>query len=389
MKRLVAHAVLKGLLLETCAALVLVWSPYSQAADLAVVRIGFAAPLTGPSAADGKEMENAARLAIEDANRAAPKFGERPVRFELVSLDDEGDPRVASQVAQRFADMPVAGVVGHFNSGCSIAASGVYETFHIAEVSPSSTSAAYTLRGNKSSFRVVGQDAVAGAELGRYLVETLHAKRVAIIDDRTDFGQGLADKVNDAIVERHGKVVAREYVNDRTIDFSAVLTRIRAQNADVVVFGGFDAQAALVVRRMRSLRMKATLVGEGFNNSTFVKLARGEGDGTVTIQPGLPMEKLPGKDFPVRYQNRFNERPEGFQGPYAYDATTVLLRAVMSAQSAQPADVLAAVRKTRFDGLTGSLAFDANGDLTRSPYTVYRLDANRWNEVKVLVGAAR
>jgi branched-chain amino acid transport system substrate-binding protein len=360
-----------------------------RAADAIVVQIGFAAPLTGPSAADGKEMENAARLAIEDANDLHPRIAGQTVSFELAALDDQAEPRVATEVAQRFADMSVAGVVGHFNSGCSIAASNVYDAAHIAEVSPSSTSASYTRRGKKSSFRVVGQDAVAGAELGRYIVENLQAKRVAIIDDRTDFGAGLADRVSDFISQRHGAIVAREYVTDKTVDFSAVLTRIRAQDADVVVFGGFDAQAGQIVRRMRSLGMTATLAGEGFNNNTFLSLARGDGEGTVTVQPGLPSDKLPGKDFSSRYETRFKAKLEGFQGPYAYDATSVIVRAVLTAQSVKADDVLVAVRKTTMGGLTGPIAFDGNGDLAVSPYTVYRLSGDRWVDAKVFVASGR
>jgi branched-chain amino acid transport system substrate-binding protein len=380
---------LKLFIAEALFALSVLSCQHAVAENALVVQVGFAAPLTGPSAGDGKEMENAARLAIEDANDRHPNIAGRPISFELVALDDQGDPRVASQVAQRFADMSVAGVVGHFNSGCSIAASNVYDAVDIAEVSPSSTSAAYTLRGKKSSFRVVGQDAVAGAELGRYIVETLHAKRVAIIDDRTDFGAGLADQVSDFIIQRGGAVVAREYVTNKTVDFSAVLTRIRAQNADVVVFGGFDAQAAQMVRRMRSLRMSATLAGEGFNNNTFLNLAREDGEGTITIQPGLPFDKMPGKDFPSRYEARFKAKLEGFQGPYAYDATAVILHAVLAAQSPKAANVLQAVRKTRMDGTTGPIAFDSNGDLAESPYTVYRLSGDRWIDAQVAVASGK
>jgi branched-chain amino acid transport system substrate-binding protein len=358
----------------------------SVADDVEVVRIGFAAPLTGPSASDGKEMENSARLAIEDANRLSPMLANRPVRFELSAQDDQGDPRIASQIAQRFSDMSVAGVVGHFNSSCSIAASDVYESASIAEVSPSSTSPAYTSRGYKTTFRVVGQDRVAGSVLAHYVVETLHAQRIAIIDDRTAFGEGLADTVNDAIGSSHGQVVGREYVTDKTVDFSAVLTRIRSQNVDVVVFGGFDAQAAQLVRRMRSLQMNAKLVGEGFNNEIFLKLAHGDGEGTVTIQPGLPMDKLPANDFSRRYEDSFKQKLEGFQGPYAYDATMVLVHAVLESQSTAPGNVLGAVRRTHMVGITGPLAFDKNGDLSGAPYTVYRLDGNEWNVVKIIAG---
>ncbi|OTP67405.1 Branched-chain amino acid ABC transporter, amino acid-binding protein [Caballeronia sordidicola] len=349
-----------------------------------VIKIGFAAPLTGPSAADGKEMENAVRLAIEDENLHNPRINGQAVEFAIEAQDDQGDPRIATQVAQRFVDLGVAGVVGHFNSSCSIAASKTYDAASVVEVSPSSTSASYTLQGLKTTFRVVGQDAIAGESLGNYLVDQLGAKRIAIIDDRTDFGQGLADRVQDAIVKRHATLVAREYITDKTVDFSAVLTSIRAKNPDVIVFGGFDAQAGQLVRRMRGLGMKAPLVGEGFNNSIFVDLAREDGEGTITIQPGLPSAKLPGRDFDSRYESRFKVRPQGFQGPYAYDAANVIIQGVLKAQSATPSNVLAAVQTLKINGTTGVISFDKNGDVADAPYTVYRLNGGQWNDVIVI-----
>ncbi|MFM0391556.1 branched-chain amino acid ABC transporter substrate-binding protein [Paraburkholderia phytofirmans] len=375
---------LLGVLLGTLCLSVTLGIPMHADAAGQVVKIGFAAPLTGPSASDGKEMENAVRLAIDDANRRNPTIDGQPVRFEIDAQDDQGDPRLATQIAQRFADLGVAGVVGHFNSSCSIAASKTYDGASIAEVSPSSTNASYTQQGLNTTFRVVGQDAIAGESLGNYLVDVLGAKRIAIIDDRTDFGQGLADRVQGAIVKRHGAIVAREYVTDKTVDFSAVLTSIRAKNPDVIVFGGFDAQAGQLVRRMRSLGIKAPLVGEGFNNNIFVDLSHGDGEGTITIQPGLPLEKLPGKDFGARYAGRFNAKLQGFQGPYAYDAANVIIQGVLKAQSAKPSKVLAAVKTLRIDGMTGPISFDKNGDLADSPYTVYRLNGGRWEGVSVI-----
>ncbi|OUL97123.1 branched chain amino acid ABC transporter substrate-binding protein [Paraburkholderia hospita] len=358
-------------------------SSFAQADDQ-VVRIGFAAPLTGPSAADGKEMENAVRLAIDDANARQPKLAGQAVKFALVSQDDQSDPRIAAQIAQRFADSGVAGVVGHFNSSCSIAAARIYSDAGIAEVSPSSTGAAYTLQGYHTTFRVVGQDAVAGTTLANYLLDTLHAKRIAIIDDQTDFGRGLAERVEQTLRGRYANIVARDYVNDKTIDFSAVLTKIRGVNPDVIVFGGFDAQAGQVVRRMRGLGVHATLAGEGFNNSIFIDMAKGNGEGTVTIQPGTPPEKLPGRDFQTRYQVRFGAPLQGFQGPYAYDAANVLIHAVLKAQSGEPVKVLAAVKTTSLSGTTGPIRFDTNGDLAGSPYTVYRLTGSNWQDVAVI-----
>ncbi len=357
----------------------------AQTAD--TILIGFAAPLTGPSAGDGKEMENAVRLAIDDANARHLAINGHPIRFEIDAQDDEGDPRIATQVAQRLVDRKAAGVVGHFNSSCSIAASATYHSAATAEVSPSSTNAAYTLQGYNTTFRVVGQDAMAGRALGQYLVTLPGNRRFAIVDDRSDFGQGLADRVQQTIIEEHGTVVGREFITSKTIDFSAVLTKIRSLQADVIVFGGFDAQAGQFVRRMRSLGLQSTLAGEGFNNSIFTTMAQGDGDGSVSVQPGRPLDQMPGKGFFSRYESRFGQSLQGFQAPYAYDAASVIIEAVLAAQSSEPSRVLSAVQNTHLDGITGPLSFDAHGDLTNSPYTLYRLEKGRWIAVKTTTGA--
>jgi branched-chain amino acid transport system substrate-binding protein len=353
-------------------------------ADDQVVKIGFAAPLTGGSAADGKEMENAARLALEDANRRAPQLNGRAVRFELDAQDDQGDPRIASQIAQRFSDIGVAGVVGHFNSSCSIAAAKTYDAAKIAEISPSSTSTAYTEQGLATTFRVVGQDAVAGDTLAGYVLDSLQAKRIAIVDDQTDFGRGLADQVEKTLRVQHANVVAHEYVTDKTVDFSAIVTKLKSVNPDVIVFGGFDSQAGQFVRRIRNFGLTATFAGEGFNNTIFLQMAKGEGDGSVSIQPGLPPGKMPSTDFAARYQARFKTPLQGFQGPYAYDAATVIVNGVLNTQSAQPAKVLGAVKATKLDGVTGPIAFNAQGDLANSPYTIYRLNKDQWQDIAIL-----
>jgi branched-chain amino acid transport system substrate-binding protein len=338
--------------------------------EVEVVQVeGFAAPSTGPSAYNGNERENSARLAIEGTNWRSPMLANRPFKFELVAQADQGDLRIASPIAQRLSDMSVAGVVGHFNSSCSIAASNVCESASVAEVSPSSTSPAYTCRRYKTAFRVIGQDGVAGAVLGRYVVETPHVQRIAIIVDRTAFGQCLADTGNDAIGSLHGQVVGREYITDKTVDFSAVLMKVRSQNADFVVFHGFDAQTAQPIRRMRSLQMNAKLVGEAFNNDAFLKLARGDGEGKVTIQPGLPMDKFPANGSSRQYGGSFKEKLEGSQGPYGYDAATVLVHAVLESQSSAP------VRYWR-----------QFGELSDAPYTVFRLDGNAWSVLKIIAG---
>jgi ABC-type multidrug transport system ATPase subunit len=215
------------------------WSAASE-----TVIIGLAGPLTGPSARIGKDLENGAQLAIDDINKQHPTIGGKAVTFKLQSEDDQSDPRTAVAVAQRLVDSGVAGVVGHWNTGTSIPAARVYHDAGIAQVAPVATGHAYTRQGFDTSFRVMGHDDDGGQFAGQYAVQTLKAKRIAVIDDRTAFGQGLADEFIKSLEAQGVKIVDRQYVDDKTVDFSAVLTAIRSKNADLIFFGGVDSQAA-------------------------------------------------------------------------------------------------------------------------------------------------
>ena len=225
-------------------------STSSWAADGETVVIGLAGPLTGPSARIGKDLENGAQLAIDDINKQHPTIGGKAVTFKLQSEDDQSDPRTAVAVAQRLVDSDVAGVVGHWNTGTSIPAARVYHDAGIAQVAPVATGHAYTQQGFDTSFRVMGHDDDGGQLAGQYAVNTLKAKRIAVIDDRTAFGQGLADQFIKSLEAQGVKIVDRQYVDDKTVDFSAVLTAIRSKNADVIFFGGVDSQAAPLARRI-------------------------------------------------------------------------------------------------------------------------------------------
>lgn len=352
------------------------------------VRIGFAGPLTGPSGRIGKDLENGARLAIDDANRARPVIGGRAVTFTLVPEDDQSDPRTAVTVAQRLVDAGVVGVVGHWNTGTSIPASRIYRDAGIPEIAPASTGHQYTRQGFATAFRAMGHDDVGGSHTGRYAVQTLKARRIVVIDDRTSFGAGLADQFVKGVQAAGGSVLGREYVNDKTTDFSAVLTSIKGKKADLVFFGGLDAQAAPIARRMKQLGIQATLLGAGgFVSQTFLKLAGPDGEGVTALEPGLPVARMPGgKAFETAYRARFNT-PIELHAPFAYDATRTLIAAMQAANSTEPAKYLPALKKVNYAGVTGRIAFDREGNLLDPAFTLYQVRNGAWVPVSTVGGA--
>lgn len=349
--------------------------------------IGLAGPLTGPSARIGKDLENGAQLAIDAANAKHPKINGEAVTFKLLSEDDQSDPRTAVTVAQRLVDEGVVGVVGHWNTGTSIPAARVYHDAGIAQVAPVATGHAYTQQGFDTSFRIMGHDDDGGQVAGDYALNTLKARRIAVIDDRTAFGQGLADQFVKSIEAGGAKVVSREYVDDKTIDFSAVLTNIRSQNPDLIFFGGVDSQAAPLARRIKQLGIKAPLMGAGgFVSQTFLQLAQNEGEGVIALEPGLAVAQMPGgKAFEQAYKDRY-KAPIELHAPFAYDGVGVLVAAIEKADSVDPQKYLPVLRAISYQGVTGTIAFDAEGNLKKPSFTVYEVKSNQWQPVSVAGG---
>ncbi|MBP1129901.1 branched-chain amino acid transport system substrate-binding protein [Serratia sp. PL17] len=374
--------------LALAAAVLVSLSAASPALADETILIGLAGPLTGPSARIGKDLENGAQLAIADANAQKPTLKGKPVVFKLLSEDDQSDPRTAVAVAQRLVDEGVAGVVGHWNTGTSIPAARIYHDAGIAQVAPVATGHGYTQQGFDTSFRVMGHDDDGGNYAGEYAAKVLKAKRIAVIDDRTAFGQGLADEFIKSLAAQGIQPVAREYVDDKTVDFSAVLTTLRSKNADLIFFGGVDSQAAPLARRIKQLGMNTQLMGAGgFVSQTFLTLAQKEGEGVVALEPGLPLEQMPGgKAFEQAYRDRYKTHIE-LHAPFAYDATRVLIAAMEQAGSADPADYLPALRTLHYQGVTGTIAFDSQGNLQQPSFTLYRVVDGKWQPQSVLGGA--
>jgi branched-chain amino acid transport system substrate-binding protein len=340
-----------------------------------VVKIGHVAAVTGPVAYFGKDTENGARLAIEALNARGVVIGGKKVRFELVAEDDAGEPRQATTVAQKLVDAKVNGVVGHQTSGTTIPASKIYYTAGIPQISHSSTSPKYTQQGFNTTFRVVANDTQLGRALGRYAVKAMAARRVAVIDDRTAYGQGLATEFTKGLQQQGGTVVAREFTNDKATDFSSILTKIRGTRPDLVFYGGMNAVAGPMLRQMKQLGMDTRMMGgDGICSDEIAKLSGGAmADDQVVCAEAGGVEgagKAALDNFKAAYKKRFGIDVQ-INAPYAYDAVMVLADAMVRAGSATPAKYLAEVAKTRYKGITGAIAFDQYGDVRDGTLTLY------------------
>jgi branched-chain amino acid transport system substrate-binding protein len=339
------------------------------------VKIGHVAPLTGGIAHLGKDNENGARMAVDEINAAGGiDVGGAKVKFELVAEDDKADPKEGTLAAQKIVDAGVVAVVGHLNSGTSIPASKIYSDASVTQVSPSATNPKLTEQGFKTTFRVVANDNQQGAVLANFAATEMKAKTIAIIDDRTAYGQGLADVVERVAKEKGLKVVAREFTNDKASDFNAILTKVRATKPDVVMYGGMDATAGPMAKQMKQLGIKAPmLAGDGVCSPEFIKLA-GDAAGVLTCSmAGEAVEKMAkGPDFVARYKAKFNQDVQVYS-PYSYDAVFVIAEAMKRAGKADRAAIAAAMPATNYTGVTGTIAFDEKGDIKGGAISMMRV----------------
>jgi branched-chain amino acid transport system substrate-binding protein len=369
MKRSIAVAFAIGL----CSAL-----PAGVPAAQEVVRIGFASPLTGGQASYGKDNQNGAELAIRELNASNATIGGKPVKFELQAEDDQAEPKQGPLVAQKLVDAKVAGVVGHFNSGVTIPASKVYSDAGIPELSVS-TNVKYTQQGFKTAFRLMADDSKQGKALGEYAVKALKLRKLAVIDDSTAYGQGLADEFERAVKASGGQVVAHEHTNDKAVDFASLLTSIKAKQPDAIFFGGYDQQAGPMAKQMKTLGMSMTLMGgETMNSTKFIDLAGPAAEGHVASTPGAALESRPnGRAFADKYKRAFGQ-DVGLYAPYFYDGVMLIAAAMKAANSTDPAKYLPALAKIKYPGITADIAFDANGDLTHGLMTIWKVSNGKW-----------
>lgn len=355
----------------------------TASADI-TVKLGVAGPLTGPASHFGKDGENGARLAVEDANAKGLVIGGQKVKFEVLSEDDQADPRTATTVAQRLVDEGVKGVIGHVTSGASLPASRVYEQAGIPVITPSSTAPTLTQQGFKVTFRVIANDNQQAEAMAAYATKQLKLKKIAVIDDRTAYGQGLADALTAAMKKNGAQVVAREFTNDKATDFMSILTKLKGMNPEAIFFGGMDAQGSPMLRQIRQLGMKSIfLSGDGLCTSEMLKLSAKELDNRVfCTQAGVPMDKMPsGAKFNEHFKSRFKSNVLLY-APYSYDATNALIEAMKTANSVEPAKYLPALKTLKFQGVTGPISFDAKGDINNGGVTFYSYKEGKWVPVQ-------
>ena len=351
------------------------------------VKIGHAGPLTGPIAHLGKDNENGVRLALDEANAAGMSLAGKKITFAMLSEDDQADPKQGTIVAQKLVDAKVAGVVGHLNSGTTIPASKIYHDAGIAQISPSATNVTYTHQGFKNAFRVMANDAQQGKVLGDYAVTKLAAKNIAIIDDRSAYGQGLADEFEKAAKAGGAQIVTREFTGTDKTDFNAILTSIKGKNPDLIFYGGMDSQAGPMMKQIKNLGLASKfLSGDGTQTAEFLKLAGDAGEGAFASSPGVPLDKMPGgKAFADKYKAKFNIDIQLY-APYAYDSMNVLLEAMKKADSTDPAKYLPALAGSAIQGVTGTIAFDENGDIKGGSISLYQVKGGKWEYLETIGG---
>jgi len=356
-----------------------------------VVTIGHVGPTSGGIAHLGKDNENGAIMAVEELNAAGVTIGGKKVTIKLMTEDDAADPKQGTAVAQKLVDANVSGVIGHLNSGTSIPASKIYSDAGIPQISPSATNPKYTRQGFKTTFRVVADDTQLGGTLGKYAVNTLKGKSIAVIDDRTAYGQGVAEEFSKAVKAAGGSIVAQEFTTDKATDFNAILTSIKGKKPDVVFFGGMDAVAGPMLRQMKSLGINAKFMGgDGICSAELVKLA---GDAVTDnqvfcaeaggVEPGSKFEAAK-NEFDKKFKAKFGVDVQVY-APYVYDSVRIMVAAMVKAGSSDPAKYLPVLAATKdFQGVTGAISFDNKGDVLNGALTLQTIKGGKLQVLSVI-----
>jgi branched-chain amino acid transport system substrate-binding protein len=337
------------------------------------VKIAIVGPLSGQAANYGKDNERGAQLAIDDLNASQFKIGGKAVKFELISEDDQADPKQGTAVAQKLVDSGVNGVVGHNNSGTTIPAARIYSEAGLPHITPAASNPKLTQLGYKTTFRTIAHDGMIGSALAVFAATKLKLQKVALIDDRTAYGQGLADEFEKTFKSLGGEIVAREFTNDKASDFSPILTTIKGKKAQAVFFGGLDGQAGSMLRQMAQLGMGQLpfMGGDGVCTGDLPKLgAQAVGKNVICGDGGEAlMDMKGGPGFAKRYKAAYGAEVVVY-APYAYDNVMILANAMRAAGSAEPAKYLAYVGKTKYEGITGHIEFDGTGQRKNAAVTL-------------------
>ncbi len=343
-----------------------------------VVKIGHSAPLSGPNTFAGRDNDNGVRLAIEDLNARKLQAGGKTLKFELVAEDDQCDAKTGVAVAQKFVDTGVRYVMGPYCSGVAIPASRVYDGGGVL-MSTVGTNPKVTQGGYKNVFRIVASDTQIGANMAAYAANALKAKKVGVIDDRTAFGQGVADEFARDAQKNGLTVVGREFTTDKATDFMAILTSLKAKQPEVIFYGGYAPQAAPMVRQMKQLGITAKLLGgDTLCSPEMAKLAGDAvNDLVYCAYAGMLMEDDAGaKTFQEKFKKRFGQNPDVYS-PFYYDQVMNLGEAMQKSGSTDPNKVAAFLRQNNYKGVMGNYEYDDKGNRLKAPTVVNTFRAGK------------
>ena len=362
--------------------------PTSALAEIEEVKIGFSAPLTGPQAIYGKDVQNGVVLAVEDFNAKQPEIGGKQVKFVLLSENDKADAHLGMQIAKKLVDHDIKGMLGPMNSSVAIPASSIYHQANIPQIS-AATAPEYTQQNFNTTFRMLPSDARQGAVMGDFAVKKLGLKEIVIIDDCSAYGQGLAKQFEKSATMAGAKIIRHEFSFDKASDFKSMLIGLKKLKAQGIFYGGTAIQAIPLVQQMRELGIKATLLGaDMLKIDSFTKNAGIAAEGTVVSVAGKPLKAMPGGHvFSRRYEKRFNTSI-GSYAPYAYDSGTAMLTAMTKANSTDPQKYLSYLAAIQIPAVTRKkLSYNNRGDLVDRNTTIYKVVNGQWQLLAVINSA--
>jgi branched-chain amino acid transport system substrate-binding protein len=342
-----------------------------------VIKIGAAGPMTGDQSKMGIDLRNATELAVAEWNAQGGVLGKKIV---MLAGDDQADPKQAVSIANKFVNQKVNAVVGHWNSNCSINASPYYNAGHIVAISPASTNPRLTQQGFKNIFRVCGTDDQQGKVAAEFTLTQLKPKRIAIVHDKTTYGQGLADYFKKS-VEGKTEIVFYDGIQTRDPDYKAILTTMKQKKPDVYFFGGVYPEAGRLVRQAKEVGLNIPMItGDGVYDPTFISIAGKSSEGTYVTFGKDPSGLPTSKSFNQKYTAKYG--PPGPYSIYAYDAANIILTAMQQSGTTDAVKVAEYISGNTFHGAFGDISFDDNGDVAKAPYVIWQVKDGKFVEVQ-------
>lgn len=352
-------------------------------AETTIVTLGFSGPLTGSMAHVGQDYRNGLLMAIQDLNNQHNKLNGKNLFFRLLSEDDAGDPRTATLSASLLSDKKIIAVIGHVDSGCTIAASSIYNKAGIIQIAPSVSNQKYTEQGFDNTFRMMAPDNVQGRILGDYISKLKQHPKVALIDDGSAYGQNLSNQVENMLKKKNIPIAGREYTYRNNLDYTAILAQINKTGANILFFSGTDVQAAHLIKQERALNQNIIFItGDMACTPRFLSLAEENAERTICSRNSPPLDHL---KRVIYFKNRYEKRFSVPMQPYAlfsYDAAMLVSHAIKTIKTLDKRKIIHYLHNSQYTGLTGLISFSEKGD-PKIPYvTLFRISKGKFVMIK-------